>query len=266
MEKASLKRLLRNIGVIRVSDNFRYQIMKIRNKKENNSFLKDNPSIKLPPDYLLYESHLLNYREYIKNGIADAQKLKNIFEKHIDLKGKKILDWGCGPARILRHFPDLLPEAQFYGTDYNEKSIAWNKRNIENVQFQKNLINPPTGFKENTFDAIYGLSIFTHLSEENHTKWIDELYRISNKNAVLIITTHGEAFKEKLIQKDQLKFEANQLVIQANTLEGHRTFAAYHPPILMRKMFKSKFEILEHILGEKEDWGISQDTWVIKKL
>ena len=266
MEKASIKRLLRNLGIVRLSDNLRYQVVKIRNKTENSNFLKENPGVNLPPDYLLYESHILNYREYIKNGIIDAKILKELLEKYIDLKGKKVLDWGCGPARIIRHFPDLLPETHFYATDYNEKSISWNKKHIKNVQFHSNAINPPTSFKENTFDAIYGLSIFTHLSEENHVNWINELHRIANSNAILIITTHGEAFKERLLKKDQLKFEANELVVEANTLEGHRTYAAYHPPKLMRKMFEDKFEIIEHMEGNKEDWGISQDKWILKKL
>ncbi|MBQ0786536.1 MAG: class I SAM-dependent methyltransferase [Oceanihabitans sp.] len=266
MTKASIKRLLRNLGVIRLSDNLRYQVLKIRNKTENTKFVKENPGVNLPPDYLLYESHLLNYREYIKNGIIDAKDLKDLLEKHIDLVGKKVLDWGCGPARIIRHFPDLLPQTSFYGTDYNAESIAWNTKHIKNVQFHSNAINPPTSFKENTFDAIYGLSIFTHLSKENHAHWINELHRIANTHAILIITTHGEAFKEKLIKKEQLKFEANELVIQGNTLEGHRTYAAYHPPKLMENMFEGKFEILNHIQGKKEDWGTSQDYWIIKKL
>lgn len=266
MDKASVKELLRNLGIIKIVDNLRYLIVKFKNKAKNSKFIKENPTVKLPPDYLLYESHLLNYQEYIKNGIIDAKNLKQLLEKHINLNNKKVLDWGCGPARVIRHFPDLLPNTQFFGTDYNKKSISWNKENIQNVQFHNNAINPPTDFKENTFDAIYGLSIFTHLSEENHNNWINELYRIANKNAILIITTHGEAFKERLVKKDQLKFEANQLVVEANTLEGHRTYAAYHPPKWMKKQFQEKFEIVEHIKGNKENWGISQDTWVIKKV
>ena len=81
-----------------------------------------------------------------------------------------------------------------------------------------------------------------------------------------MLTTHGEAYKEKLIKKDQLKFESNQLVIEGNTLEGHRTFAAYHPPKKIKSMFEEKFQVLEHIPGKKESWGASQDQWILKKL
>ena len=265
MDKALVKRMLRNLGIIRLSDNVRYQLMKIRNKSDNSKFKKENPNVAIPPDYLLYEAHQLKYRSYINNGLNNANYIKDLFEKHTDLNEKKVLDWGCGPARIVRHMPGILPRTNFFGTDYNHKTIQWNKDHIENVSFYTNDINPPTSFQSDFFDGIYGLSIFTHLSEENHTNWINELHRISNTDAVLILTTHGNAYREKLLKKDQQKFDSNQLVIQGNTLEGHRTYAAYHPPKLMRHLFEDKFQILEHIPGKKENWGISQDQWVIKK-
>jgi len=113
------------------------------------------------------------------------------------------LDWGCGPARIIRHLPKLLPNTSLYGTDYNAKSIAWNKANFQKISFELNNINPPTSFEDGFFDAIYGLSIFTHLSEENHFNWISELYRISSPGAILILTTHGQAYREKLLPADK---------------------------------------------------------------
>ena len=266
MNKASLKNILRSIGIIRISDNFRYQLMRIRNKDDNKKFLNENPNIAIPPDYLLYEAHQLKYRSYINNGLANAKYIKGLLEKYIDFNNKKVLDWGCGPARIIRHFPNLLQNTKFYASDYNKRSILWNQNNIDNITFSTNGIFPPTCFEDDFFDVIYGLSILTHLSAENHFKWINELYRISKENAVLLLTTHGEAYKEKLIKKDQLKFESNQLVIEGNTLEGHRTFAAYHPPKRIKSMFEDKFKVLEHIPGKKESWGTSQDQWILEKL
>lgn len=265
MNKAFFKKFLRSIGIIRASDYLRYQIIKIRNRKDNFKFKKENRDIAIPPDYLLYEAHQLKYRSYISNGLQNAKELKVLFEKWINLDSKKVLDWGCGPARIIRHFPDLLTSTEFFGTDYNEKTILWNKKHIKNVIFSSNKINPPTHFENNFFDVIYGLSIFTHLSERNHVNWINELHRIANKDAILVLTTHGEVFKEKLLSRDQIKFDSNNLVVQANTLEGHRTFAAYHPPKLMRKLFEEKFQVLEHLPGKRESWGITQDKWILKK-
>ena len=266
MNLAIPKQLLRSIGAIRLVDNTRYQFMKYKNRIDNEKFKSENPDIAIPPDYLLYESHNINYRYYINNGKRNANDLIKLFQKHIDLNNKNILDWGCGPSRIIRHFPILVPNAHVFGTDYNKDTIAWNKKHITNVSFFENEINPPTNFDDDFFHAIYGLSIFTHLSEENHTNWINELHRISKVGAVLIITTHGENYKVKLTKSDQKKYEANTLVVKGNTLEGHRTYAAYQPPQFMRQLFKDKFEVLEHIPGPKDVDYFDQDKWIIKKL
>jgi len=266
MNIAVPKQILRSIGAIRLLDNSRYQFIKYKNRIDNKRFKLDNPDIAIPPDYLLYESHSINYRKYIDQGKITAQNLLELFQKYVDLDHKTILDWGCGPARIVRHLPKLLPNTKVYGTDYNKHSINWNTNNIDNVQFHNNEINPPTNFEDASFDAIYGLSIFTHLSEENHYNWVQELYRISKIGAILILTTHGENYKVKLTKPDQRKYEANKLVVKGNTLEGHRTYASYQPPQFMRRLFADKFEVLEHIPGPINANYMDQDKWIIKRI
>ncbi|NND53336.1 MAG: class I SAM-dependent methyltransferase [Flavobacteriaceae bacterium] len=266
MSKAKVKRLLRRFGLMRLSDNLRYQIMKIQNRKDNQNFRKEHPDVVIPPDYILYEAHQLKYRSYYNYGLSNAKRLITLFETYTDLSEKKILDWGCGPARIIRHFPELLKNSICYGTDYNTDTIAWNQEHIKGVTFHTNGIFPPTVYEDEFFDAIYGLSVLTHLSEENHFNWINELYRIAKTGAILILTTHGKAFREKLVKDDQLLFDTNNLVVQGNTLEGHRTFAAFHPPKYMLKLFAGKFAVLDLIEGTFTNGNIAQDKWILKKI
>lgn len=264
MNKANIKRFLRKIGVIKISDNLRFHWMKVKQASDNNDFKSEFPNTPIPPDYLLYESFNLSYRNYYNSGINTAKFFKKMFDEHLDFNNCNVLDWGCGPSRIIRHFPELAPNANFFGTDYNKKTITWNQANIKNVEFSLNNLNPPTAYADDFFDAIYGISVFTHLSESLHYKWINELWRISKPNAIIIVTTHGNAFREKLLAMDKNVFDDHKLVVQANTLEGHRTFAAYQPPEFMLNLFIGKFKVLEHLEGKIESWGISQDKWLIK--
>ncbi|MDV7395980.1 class I SAM-dependent methyltransferase, partial [Arthrospira platensis SPKY1] len=123
--------------------------------------------------------------------------------KYQDLHGKRILDWGCGPARIVRHLPGLLPDSEIHGTDYNPNTIAWCKANIKGVQFEKNELDPPTVYPDKHFDLIYGISIFTHLSEPRHFSWFDELMRIAKPGAVILLTTHGNLYKRVLTDAEK---------------------------------------------------------------
>ena len=138
MRKSSLSQFLRKYRLLQFADRINFYKELYTNRKVNNSFIKNNPNVKLPPDYLMYESFQLNYNKYYTESINAAKWLIDHLLKHIELKNKMILDWGCGPARIVRHLPDMLNECEIYGSDYNGKSIKWCKKNIKNVSFYKN--------------------------------------------------------------------------------------------------------------------------------
>jgi len=243
--------------------NFFYQ--KFRNRKNNKLFKANNPDVVLPPDYMIYESFQMNYENYFNDSVSTAAWLISYFQKHIELKYIKILEWGCGPARIVRHLPSLLDRScEIFGSDYNQQTIDWCKKNIPNINFLRNNLQPPLEFEENFFDIIYATSVFTHLSEEMHYAWFNELKRLCKPNGIIFLTTHGDNCKSKLTDEELKLFEAGKLVVRGNVKEGHRTFAAYQPPEFMRKLF-SEMEILEHITREPEGDYIPQDVWIIRK-
>jgi len=191
--------------------------------------------------------------------------LANHFKKHTDLKNKRILDWGCGPGRIIRHLPEVIGnECEYFGTDYNEKTIKWCSENLKGIHFNKNTLAAKLPYEDNFFDIIYGISIFTHLSEQLHYDWYNELYRILKPSGVMFLTTHGNSFKIKLTTDEIKKFENNELVVRGKTKEGHRTFAAFQPKGFMMNLFGNA-EILEHIEVESMNGIPQQDIWIIKK-
>ena len=72
----------------------------------------------------MYESFQINYKNYFTEGKNAAGWIADHVKKHITLEGKKILDWGCGPGRVVRHMPEVVNNGcEFYGTDYNTKTI-----------------------------------------------------------------------------------------------------------------------------------------------
>jgi len=181
--KAIISNLLRHLGILFYTDKIRFYLHFLRKLRERNKFSKENPLVPLPPSYLIYESFDLNYYKYYFDSRDTAIWLLDHLRKHYELKNINILDWGCGPARIIRHLPELLDKScSIYGTDYNPKTIAWNKKTFSGINFNLNLTEPPLPYVNDSFDIIYSISIFTHLPADLHFKWFNELIRITKNN------------------------------------------------------------------------------------
>lgn len=268
MKKIVLKKIIAKFNLLTLVEQINFYGEKLKNKKSNNLFRKKNPTIKLPPDFYLYETFTLNYEKFYTNGVPTAKWLLNHLEEFKEFKNLSILDWGCGTGRIIRHLPALLDETNsFYGTDYNKKYVKWCTNNLEGIQFKLNGLKPPLDFTDNSLDVIYGISIFTHLSEELHYSWMQELTRVLNNGGLLFLTTHGEVHKFKLEQKEQELYDAGNLVIHDFKKEGNRLFASYQSPKFFRNLCEiNNLKILKHIKGEVKNGKPEQDRWILKAL
>jgi len=266
MKKGKISNLLRSLGLIYFTDWVRYRIMKCKNRGINRDFKKNNPDVALPPDYLIYESFQINYSKYYTESIETAKWLVDHFKKHVDLTDKKILDWGCGPGRIIRQLPAIIGNGcEYFGTDYNKNSIDWCAANLKGISFNNNTLEASLPYQDNFVDVIYGISIFTHLSEQMHYDWYKELYRVLKPGGIMFLTTQGDNFKPKMTEGELASYAKEELVVRGNVKEGHRTYSAFHPNGFMQKLF-SNAEVLEHIVMPPEagKW-LPQDIWIIKK-
>jgi hypothetical protein len=101
----------------------------------------------------------------------------------------KVLDWGCGAARVLQFLKAERPGWDIHGVDIDAVNIDWCKANIPSMAtFQKTPLNPPTGYPDESFDLIYGLSVITHLEEATRNAWIKELARVIKKGGTCVLT------------------------------------------------------------------------------
>ncbi|MCC6816013.1 MAG: class I SAM-dependent methyltransferase [Saprospiraceae bacterium] len=266
MNKSAISNFLRYFGFIFYLDQLRYYLEKVKNLESNRDFTKNHPNIVLPDDYLMYESFQLNYRKYYFEGMESAKWLIQLLEAHVDLKNKKILDWGCGPGRIIRHLPELTHrQCEYYATDYNKNSIEWCSQNLPYISFNCNTIHANLPYLDDSMDIIYGISIITHLSEKSHYSWYRELFRILKPGGILLLTTQGDNFCVKLSDLETANFREGKLVIRGKVKEGHRTYSAFHPPEFMKTLLSNGI-ILEHKVYKPElGKSLPQDVWIIKK-
>ena len=266
--KAYISGVLRKFGFLHLFDRVLFNVQRIKHQSVNKRFLADHPGVAFPPDYFIYETYRLRIDEYYNDGLATSKELISLIGKYKNLhdaKNLKILDWGCGTGRITRHFPGLLPEdAQVYGADYNKQYIQWCRDNLAGIQWNSNGIDPPLLYNEGFFDVVIGLSVFTHLSGQNHAKWLAELHRITAHDGVILVTTQGNAFRKKLLPQEKKTFDAGLLVTRESALEGHRLFSSFQPESYMHSLMQGKFSVLEMIKGNAHQ--AAQDVWVLRKI
>lgn len=266
MKKGEISNFLRNWRLLYLADSFRYLFEKHKNRKNNRLFVKKNPDVALPPDYLIYESFRMNYEKYYTDGADTARILASRFRKFTDLEDKRILDWGCGPGRVIRHLPVYAGKGcSFYGTDYNQQSVGWCKNNLPGIAFNDNTLDATLPYEDQFFDIIYGISVLTHLSEKMHYQWYNELIRILRPGGIMLVTTQGDNFREKLTESEMNEYDRGVLVVRGKVKEGHRTYSAFHPVAFMKGIFRD-VDILEHLVTPpvSNKW-LPQDTWIIRK-
>jgi SAM-dependent methyltransferase len=129
--------------------------------------------------------------QHIREGPQVAQKILEVVEaeKANPRAIEKVLDFGCGCGRVLRHMSALWPQAQLCGADVDEGLLSWNRENLSRLaNWTKIEHRPPTEFASAIFDIIYAVSVFTHMDEKNQLGWIEEFQRILKPNGLLLIS------------------------------------------------------------------------------
>ncbi len=102
----------------------------------------------------------------------------------------RVLDWGCGAGRVTRYMVGET-SCDVTGADIDPDNIAWCKANYDRGRFEVVPLLPRTSFADGEFNLVLGLSVMTHLSEENQWLWLAELQRVTSPGALLFISIQG---------------------------------------------------------------------------
>lgn len=127
-------------------------------------------------------------------GLTDFLTLRRALQEYFErdyADCHAILDWGCGCARVARFVTELAPR-KLTGVDIDPDNISWCRENIEEAAFAQIDLNSPTQFASESFDLVYGISVFTHLSEADQDRWLAELQRITKPGGAVLMSIQGE--------------------------------------------------------------------------
>jgi SAM-dependent methyltransferase len=106
--------------------------------------------------------------------------------------GQRVLDWGCGCGRVLRHFAPLFRSVEFHGADVDAIAISWCQAHLTGARFHVSGQLPPLPYPNDHFNLVFGCSVFTHIDLPSQHAWIAELRRILAPGGLLLLSTHGD--------------------------------------------------------------------------
>ncbi|MBS0642693.1 MAG: class I SAM-dependent methyltransferase [Proteobacteria bacterium] len=151
---------------------------------------------KLPlPPVAERHGHAGSDADYLEWGRYEKDILLGFMREGLpSLDHLSIMDFGCSSGRILRHFYDDAADHGWAltGVDVSARRIEWMRRHWpRDIQVYTGTFLPHLPFESNSFDVIYGMSVFTHMKYLWDT-WLLELRRVLKPGGMLIQSIHTE--------------------------------------------------------------------------
>lgn len=104
---------------------------------------------------------------------ADYFQLTAVVDYFGDVRGKRILDLGCGKGRFTKRFTQL--GAKMTGLDISERLIAGARKNVPKATFVQGT-GTQLPFKDGTFDAVFSIETLEHIPD--HEATVREIARV----------------------------------------------------------------------------------------
>lgn len=202
----------------------------------------------VPPALLRYRvSESLSVPGFFETGRSLANLVAATFRNAgapVDRPGQRILDFGCGCGRVTTWMLNEQRVTSLDAVDTDAEAIAWCHSNIASARFAHVHPLPPLPFEDATFDAIYGVSVFTHLDESMQDAWFAELKRVLKPHGWLLFTVHGSAAAAILPESDRGELRAHGFLhVRSQRLKG-----------VMPDWYHTTFHVREYLMERLRTW------------
>lgn len=261
--RRTLLRFLRATHLIQFADSIVAQSAVRKNARANETYRATHPERVFPDPALVFETIGEASLETFDAGGAIIARLVADHINQAQLPpNPRVLDWGAGAGRLLVHLPALLPPGtRYFGCDPHPRAVAHVTRALPLVEMHASNPEPPAPFGDAAFDAITGISIFTHFSESAAKAWSAELARLLSDQGAAIVSSHGAFAATRLPDHKRAAFDAGEYVELGGAPEGSRTYVSYFNEAAGRRLFGTHFA---GVAFHPSSPMFNQDIWVLR--
>jgi SAM-dependent methyltransferase len=148
-----------------------------------------------PPQLLAYLGHsdpATQRRDFDEYGRRFREEILALLPEDWRFDGKRVLDFGCGSGRVLRHFLHV-GAAELHGCDVDGPSIDWlREHQSPPLEVRRTSERPPLPYPDEHFDLIWSTAVLDSLAE-GWSEWLLELHRVLAHGGLFITSFLGEA-------------------------------------------------------------------------
>lgn len=180
--------------------------------------------------------------------------------------GKRVLDFGCGAGRTLRHLLEEARVAEICGCDIDAESVAWLEATLcPPLSVFTNGEEPPLDLPDGRFDLVYAVSVFTHLTD-SWSRWLLELHRLLVPGGLLLTTYMGRSICEAIIGEPWVDDGYGMNVLRQGEPWSAGGPMVFHDPWWIRAHWGRAFEIVSLTEGGfGSDDAMGQGTVVLRR-
>lgn len=225
----------------------------------------------LPADAPLPPRHLAGYvvgsaeaplDEFVAIGELLADLILEVTGPQWEWDGSRVLDFGCGSARVLRHFLDRAGTTELHGAELDAACVAWIQAHlVPPLQVVASSPSPPLPYPDGHFDLIWSMSVFSHLTD-TWAAWLLELRRLVRPGGLVVVSVMGAESSQRIAGEPWVEDR-----IGMNVLGYGRPWHAGGPMILhgewwLRAHWGRAFAVEQHLPGAAN----GQDLVVLRRV
>jgi SAM-dependent methyltransferase len=216
-----------------------------------------------PPDLLATRvgGTVEGYREIAR---FHRERIGSLLPADWSWDGKRVLDFGCGPGRTLSEFAPEAGRAEFVGCDIHAESLDWARAHLPQYTFVQNGEEPPVDLPVASFDLIYAVSVFTHLTD-HWAGWLAEMHRLLRPGGLGVFSFLGEGLWQPFgagAQAEWVEDETGMLITLPGRSWDEGGPNVFHSEWWLREHWGRGFEIVE--LRARDTWhGAEGHGWIV---
>lgn len=137
-----------------------------------------------------YAGHPAYQNQYFSQH--SGRHILRYLQKWGTLKGKTVLDYGCGPGYFLEHLLKEQGLKQCFGLEFSKEAVTQVTEKFKRHPKFGGAVwaeQLPSAFSAGTFDVVVAIEVVEHVSDEFLGALLKEIHRLLKPGGRLIITT-----------------------------------------------------------------------------